>query len=109
MSGYRYMWTIVMFDLPVVSDQNRKLATQFRNNLVKSGYSMLQFSIYSKICSSEKSAEKEIRYIRRLVPEEGHVRIMKVTHKQYASMKILSGERKSHEKHCGRQLFLFET
>ena len=44
--GDKYLYILVMFDLPVVTNEERKVATQFRNFLLKDGYIMLQFSIY---------------------------------------------------------------
>ena len=34
-SGYRVMWMLVMFDLPVVEKEERKAATAFRNYLLE--------------------------------------------------------------------------
>ena len=38
LSGYRLMWMIVMFDLPVVEKAERKAATEFRNALLDLGW-----------------------------------------------------------------------
>jgi len=35
LSGYRLMWMIVMFDLPVVERTERRAATEFRATLQK--------------------------------------------------------------------------
>ena len=55
-NGYRIMWLVVMFDLPVATKIERKLATQFRNNLLDMGFEMMQFSVYTKFCSSKSKA-----------------------------------------------------
>ena len=52
LSGYRLMWILVMFDLPVVEPQERKAATGFRNALLDMGFEMTQFSVYLRFCSS---------------------------------------------------------
>ena len=49
-SGVKLMWMIVMFDLPVGTDKERKRATKFRNFLLDEGFSMSQFSVYLKFC-----------------------------------------------------------
>ena len=49
-SGVKLMWMIVMFDLPVGTDKERKKATKFRNFLLDEGFSMSQFSVYLKFC-----------------------------------------------------------
>ena len=44
-SGVKLMWMIVMFDLPVGTDKERKRATKFINFLLDEGFSMSQFSV----------------------------------------------------------------
>ena len=51
LSGYRLMWMIVMFDLPVVLKEERKAATAFRNSLLDMGFEMSQFSVYARFCT----------------------------------------------------------
>jgi CRISPR-associated protein Cas2 len=50
LSAYRFMWLLVMFDLPVGSKSERRSATKFRNWLLDQGYEMSQFSIYVRFC-----------------------------------------------------------
>ena len=45
LSGYRLMWVVVMFDLPVIEKAERKAATAFRNSLLDMGFAMSQFSV----------------------------------------------------------------
>ena len=47
------MRLIVFFDLPVVTKKDRKIYAQFRKFLIKDGYDMLQFSVYSRICNGD--------------------------------------------------------
>ena len=49
MSKAKFMKIIVFFDLPVTTAAKRKAANQFRQFLLKDGYQMLQFSVYSRI------------------------------------------------------------
>lgn len=85
------MRMIVMFDLPVGTALQRRAATQFRNFLVKDGYSMLQFSIYVRICNGVDSVAKHRARVEGEVPDNGSVRTLVVTEKQFASMDILVG------------------
>lgn len=41
------MRIIVFFDLPVVNKKERKVYAQFRKFLLKDGYDMVQYSVYS--------------------------------------------------------------
>ena len=47
------MWVFVFFDLPVLTKQQRKQATQFRKALEKDGFTMMQFSVYVRHCPSK--------------------------------------------------------
>ena len=44
--SYRFMRIIVMFDLPTVTQAERQEYTKFRKFLLKSGFIMMQTSVY---------------------------------------------------------------
>ena len=52
-SGYRFMWVIVMFDLPVDTKKAKRQYAQFRKSLLKDGFVKMQFSVYRRHCASE--------------------------------------------------------
>ena len=58
------MWMLVLFDLPVIEKEERKAATDFRNFLLDNGFSMVQYSIYTKLFSGRDSCEKYYKLIR---------------------------------------------
>lgn len=107
LSGYEIMWLFVMFDLPVVKEEDRKNAALFRTDLLKRGFSMSQFSVYSKVVPGKDKAERITRDIVQIVPPAGKVSIVGITDKQYE--KIVSTERgerdDTNKKH--QQLWLF--
>jgi len=43
-SGYRCMWLVVMFDLPVDTKEACREAAGFRKFLLEDGFRMLQYS-----------------------------------------------------------------
>ena len=45
---YRMAWVIVFFDLPVDTPEARKTAGDFRKDLIRDGYFMVQFSVYAR-------------------------------------------------------------
>ena len=45
LNQYRIMWVLVFFDIPVETKKQRKVAAQFRTELVKDGFSMFQFPV----------------------------------------------------------------
>lgn len=86
LSGYRMMWLMVMFDLPVVEAEERKEATRFRNFLLDEGFEMSQFSVYLRFCASKEQAETYARRIRHVLPPGGKVDILFFTDKQYENI-----------------------
>lgn len=46
------MRMICMFDLPVVTEKEKKNYREFRKGLLKEGFIMLQYSIYIRTCPS---------------------------------------------------------
>lgn len=105
--GERFMRMIVFFDLPTLTKTDRKNASHFRAFLIKDGYTMLQLSVYSRICKGNDDVEKHAKRLKSLIPKQGSVRLLTVTEKQYASMEILVGTLKKEEQIGDKQLLLF--
>ena len=78
-SGYRFMWTMVLFDLPVVTKSQRKRATRFRNDLLDLGFEMAQYSVYLKFCGSRATADALAARVERRVPVQGRVSVLVFT------------------------------
>lgn len=89
----RFMRILVFFDLPVATKQERRVATQFRNFLLKDGYHMVQFSVYSRVCNGRDAVQKHKERIYRNVPDNGSVRLMVITEKQYEAVEVLVGKK----------------
>lgn len=88
----RYMRIIVFFDLPVVLPKERKAYSRFRKFLLNDGYTMLQYSVYTRICNGEDAVRKHMKRLQEnLPPVNGAIRAMKITEKQFANMEILLG------------------
>lgn len=92
------MRMIVFFDLPVTTAPERKAATKFRNFLIKDGYCMMQFSVYSRVCNGNDAVEKHSKRLKANLPKNGSVRLLTITEKQYRNMAILLGEISVNEK-----------
>jgi len=80
---YKMGWLMVAFDLPVMTPEERKRATDFRKYLLDDGYQMIQFSVYARPCVSFARQETHIRRLRLVVPEEGSVRAIFITKAQW--------------------------
>lgn len=94
---YDFMRLIIFFDLPTITKIDRKKYADFRKLLIKNGYMMIQFSVYSKIFNNRDAATKHIEFIQNNAPNNGHIRIMMVTEKQYSKMRIIIGGRTNQE------------
>ena len=86
LNAYRIMWLFVFFDLPTNTKRERKAAQGFRKSLLKDGFTMMQFSVYSRHCASFESGEVHIGRIKKLIPSEGHVSILSITDKQFGNI-----------------------
>ncbi len=107
LSGYRLMWIMVMFDLPVDDRQSAREATKFRQFLLDRGFEMNQFSIYMRFCSGKEQFEAHVRAIERNLPSKGEVQILGITDKQYENIRIYSGQRLRKARQNPNQLALF--
>jgi CRISPR-associated protein Cas2 len=102
----RILWLFVLFDLPVGTKDERRVATRFRNFLKDDGYMMLQFSVYARICRGEEAVDKHLNRVTKAMPRKGSIRALQVTDKQYARMKLLIGEQKKTERVAPQQMVL---
>lgn len=89
------MRIIVMFDLPVGTESERKDYRLFRKYLVKNGFLMMQESVYSKIAQNSTMADAIIENVKKNKPRAGLVQLLRITEKQYSKMEYIVGESKS--------------
>lgn len=85
------MRLMVFFDLPMVTRTERRAYAQFRKFLLNDGYDMIQFSVYGRILYGTDAEEKHMKRLLANLPPEGSVRMLTVTEKQFASMRLLVG------------------
>ena len=67
------MRVIVMFDLPVGTSAERREYSVFRKYLIKSGFCMMQESIYCKMAVNSTMADTIVNNIRKNKPKYGLV------------------------------------
>lgn len=101
------MWLIVMFDLPVDTPVGRRAYTQFRKRLLRDGFAMMQFSVYIRHCASEENAEVHYQRVEAGVPDDGEVRVLGITDKQFERMRVFWGKRRKPPEAPPAQLELF--
>ena len=89
------MRVIVFFDLPTISDIDKRNYRKFRKFLIKSGFLMMQESVYSKLALNTTQVIKVTSEIKKNCPSEGNVQILTVTEKQFNKIEIICGEKNS--------------
>lgn len=106
-SEIKAMWLMVMFDLPVVTREEKRSYARFRKYLLSEGFQALQYSVYAKYSSCRENARKYYRYIEAIVPPGGYVRLLMVTDKQFGEMVSLYGKTVQEVEKKPEQLLLF--
>lgn len=79
----RVMRLLVMFDLPTGSKEERRSYAEFRKFLVKDGYHMEQFSVYSRLLLTRESSATHVARLKCNLPKSGVVTVLELTEKQY--------------------------
>lgn len=106
-NSYRIMWLFVFFDLPTTTKTQRKKYARFRKELLKDGFIMLQFSVYTRHCASWESAQVHVKRVKQSIPEEGHISILQITDKQYEKIINFWGKKTQPMEAAPSQLELF--
>ena len=107
LNGYRIMWLFVFFDLPTETKKDRRNASQFRKNLLKDGFTMMQFSVYDRHFASSESADVHEKRINKLLPPLGKVSVLRITDKQYGNISNYYGQYETPKAPLPQQLELF--
>lgn len=106
-SEYRIMWVLVLFDLPTETPKDKKAYSIFRNNLLRDGFTMFQFSIYIRHCASMENANVHIKRVKSFLPEYGKIGIISLTDKQFGNIEIFYGKKEIAPNTPNMQLELF--
>ncbi len=104
----RVMRMLVLFDLPTGNKSERKSYAEFRKFLLKDGYHMDQFSVYSRVVLTRESVDSHMRRLKANLPLAGAVTVITLTEKQYEDRAVLIDTRAASNGGCdlGAQLTL---
>lgn len=106
-NAYKVMWIVVFFDMPTETKKDRRAYVLFRNHLLKCGFTMFQFSIYTRHCLSKEHMDKYKKAVKNQLPPHGHVAIAMMTDKQFGMMEVFHGVKKTQSPPTSMQLELF--
>ena len=88
-NALKYMWMMVMFDLPTDTAQERKKAAKFRKFLLDAGFEMSQYSVYLRFTGTRENSQKYVKMVERNNPGTGDVSILFFTDYQFGEIKHL--------------------
>ena len=91
-STFRFMRSLLMFDLPVEKASQRRAYSKFVKFLKKIGFVMFQKSIYFKLSINESGAKLLEKTIKNNLPKEGMVSMLTLTENQFNSISYLMGD-----------------
>lgn len=91
------------FDLPMETPKEKRLYRLFRKSLIENGFEMLQFSVYVRTCPNRSFASKFYKKLQKCPIEDGNIRLLAVTEKQYEDMVLLIGHQTRQESIVGNK------
>ncbi len=107
LSGYRLMWMMVLFDLPVLTKPQRRAATKFRQFLLDQGFEMSQLSVYMRFCAGKEQVDAQLKAIGQNLPQTGRVHVLTFTDRQYQNIVCFDGRTSRHAPKKRQQYELF--
>lgn len=58
---------------------------------------MMQYSVYARVCNGTDEVEKHRRRLHRVLPDNGSIRLLVITEKQFETIEILLGNFREEE------------
>ncbi len=86
------MRTLVFFDLPTETNEDKRNYRKFRKLLIKNGFIMIQESVYTRMLITPSAERSVVNLIKKNRPPAGVVQLLTVTEKQFSNMEYITGE-----------------
>ncbi len=86
------MRLVIFFDLPIETAAQQREYRAFRKFLLRSGFVMMQESVYSKIVLNATAAAAAQENVRKHKTNGGLIQMLLVTERQFERMEIVVGE-----------------
>lgn len=90
--NYKFMRLLVFFDLPMLTDRDRREYSKFHKFLVQNGFIMMQRSVYSKLVINNVTGQAVKQRIRNNLPADDVVELLEITENQFSRIEYLVGE-----------------
>jgi CRISPR-associated protein Cas2 len=101
------MWLLAMFDLPMKTSEARRAYGRFRKQLLSAGFVGLQRSVYARHADTEAAAEVQAARLHRSLPPAGDVRLLTLSDRQFARMRVYRGSQQAAIEEPPGQLQMF--
>ena len=98
---------LIMYDLPMQTDNEILRYKNFRKKLIEKGYYQLQKSVYIIRSKTKEKIELAENQLSILAPENSSIRSIILTDEQFQKMKIISGEATMGEKISNSKILEF--
>ncbi|MBP3238490.1 MAG: CRISPR-associated endonuclease Cas2 [Lachnospiraceae bacterium] len=85
------MRIVVFFDLPTLTDKDKRQYRKFRKLLIKNGFVMMQESVYTRMVLNQTVQNSVISILKKNRPETGLVQALIVTEKQFSGIENICG------------------
>lgn len=86
------MRIIVFFDLPILTDKDKREYRNFRKLLIKNGFIMMQESVYTRMVLNQTVQKSIIELLKKNKPADGLVQALVVTEKQFSNTVNIAGK-----------------
>lgn len=82
----------MFFDVPMLTDGNRREYNRFHKFLLKNGFIMMQKSVYTKLVINNVASAAVKERVRNNLPNDGVVELLEITENQFSKIEYLVGE-----------------
>lgn len=93
--SYRYMRIILFFDLPSITNNDKKIYRKFHSFLEHEGFIQMQESVYVKLALNTSISKAIVQKVKKNAPKHGLVQVLTITEKQYSQIEFIVGEHHS--------------
>jgi len=77
---------LLMFDLPMITNNDKRIYRKFMKYLSNEGFIMIQYSVYAKLCINSSIASTTAKHIKNNAPSEGDIRYLIISENQYQNI-----------------------
>ena len=86
------MRIMLFFDLPMLTDKDRRNYNRFHKFLLRNGFIMMQKSVYTKLVMNNVTSIAVKQKVRENVPSDGVVEMLEITENQFSKIEYLVGK-----------------